>query len=490
MNIFEDIFFVLILAVVLLLPLGWWRIRARLKYLQKMARTNVLRRQQKMDGSQIYSSWIIDKSVKYLYFRRHKKAKKALAKLTGGRVNEAVDILRTKNGLLADLLLAHHCLAKSFTNLKKRKQIPYFQYHYAALRPLVAWQMFGVEQAQVWLEQMQQRKLHQIARAYNDYMQTHLCINSGDMQNAVQHLQRALKFFKKRGYVAEEAACYIKLAEIYRLCCMNDTAETMLDAAIKIYRLQGAVLHLSAAIASKGMLMLFEGRNEEAEAYYEQALLLAPTEKMQADIINQQALLELTSGKIDVALKKVRKTHRFYEKMHHNIGLAFCLQLEGQIFYEKMNYSKAVSSLQKAAELYLQQRNYTAYAESGYSTANALCKINKFAQAEKLSKQILNVLKKHKSGFHVANVYSLLGLINMENNNLSVAEKWLQKSLTLEQQSNRYTGAAADAVNLAITQQLRGNIEQAHTYSKQALEFAKKTEDNEFIELIKSKILH
>ena len=78
----------------------------------------------------------------------------------------------------------------------------------------------------------------------------------------------------------------------------------------------------------------------------------------------------------------------------------------------------------------------------------------------------------------------------MENNNLSVAEKWLQKSLTLEQQSNRYTGAAADAVNLAITQQLRGNIEQAHTYSKQALEFAKKTEDNEFIELIKSKILH
>ena len=176
--------------------------------------------------------------------------------------------------------------------------------------------------------------------------------------------------------------------------------------------------------------------------------------------------------------------------MHHNIGLAFCLQLEGQIFYEKKNYSKAVSSLQKAAELYLQQRNYTAYAESGYSAANALCKINKFAQAEKLSKQILNVLKKHKSGFHVANVYSLLGLINMENNNLSVAEKWLQKSLTLEQQSNRYTGAAADAVNLAITQQLRGNIEQAHKYSQQALEFAKKTEDNEFIELIKSKILH
>jgi tetratricopeptide (TPR) repeat protein len=211
---------------------------------------------------------------------------------------------------------------------------------------------------------------------------------------------------------------------------------------------------------------------------------------VRADIINQQALLELSLGKSDEALKKVRKTCRYYKKTHNDIGLAFSLQLEGEIAFKREHYRKAVSVLRQAADLYLQHRNYTAYAESAYSAANALCKLGKYAAAEDILQRLLRVLMRHDNAFHKANIYSLLGLINMEKDNLMNAERWLKKSLDLERKDKRYAGAAADAINLAIIKQLQGTIELAHQYSEKAFDFAKKTDDKEFIELIKNKMLH
>ncbi len=487
---FEDMLVVFFILLLLILPFVWWRVRQRLKYLQKLARINILKRQQKMDGNQIYISFIISSSVTLLYFSFSAAAGKALKELVGGRVAKACRFLAHRYNVLAVLLSAHQNAKLAFKKLKKQKLWDKGNRRLVVFYPLTALQIFEHRQAQIWLEQISRSKLYGLGRAYLDYADTHTCIYNGDMAAAAKNIQHALKIFRRRHYVVEEAACYMKLAEIYRLSCMNDMAFAMLSAAADIYEKLQTPLYLAAAVAAKGMLMLFENRYDEAAAFYEQAQQLAPTEKMKADITNQQALLNLSIGKLYKAQKQVRQTKNFYQKISNNIGLAFSLQLEGQIAYEQAHYHKSVIVLQQAADLYFRQHNYTAYAESAYGTANGLCKLGKYAVAESVLQRLLQHLRQHDSAFHIANIYSLLGLINMETDNLPIAEKWLQKSLTLEQKDNRYTGAATDAVNLAVIKQLEGNVKQAHQYSEQALDFAIKTEDKQFIELIKNKMLH
>lgn len=489
-NFFEDIFVVFLTLLLLLLPFIWWRVQQRLKYLQKLARLNILKRQQKMDGNQIYISFVISSSVALLYFSFSAEARKALKELVGGRVTKACRFLECQHGVLAALLSAHQNAAQAVKKLKKQKLWDRCNRRLAVFYPLTALQIFEHRQAQIWLEQISRSKLYGLGRAYLDYADTHTCIYNGDMAAAAQNIRHALKIFRRRHYAVEEAACYMKLAEIYRLSCMNDAAYAMLTAATDIYEKLNTPLYLATVITAKGMLMLFENRYEEAEVFYKKAQELAPTKKIKADITNQQALLNLSIGNLNKAQKQVRQTRNFYQEISNNIGLAFSLQLEGQIAFEQAHYGKSASVLQQAADLYFKLHNYTAYAESAYSTANALYKLGKYTISEGILQRLLQHLRQHDSAFHIANIYSLLGLINMENGKLSVAEKWLKRSLSLEQKDNRYAGAAIDAVNLAVIKQLEGNIKQAHQHSEQALDFAIKTEDKQFIELIKNKMLH
>ena len=487
---FEYTFVVFFMLLLFLFPFLWWRMQQRLKYLQKLARLGVLNRQQRLENEHIYVSEIIDICVKKLYFSFSVQAKDGLSQLVGGRITKAAKLLALHNHVLAILLEAHNNATEAVKKLQKQNLQNKYENNLLLFCSLTAWQIFNSSQAQIWFEKVSRCKLKIIERAYYDYAEAHICVLKGDMAKATQNIQQALKTFRSRQYVAEEAACYIKLAEIYRLSCMCDAAYTMLTAASDIYLKLNAPLSLASAVATKGILMLFENRYEEAASFYEQAKIFAPTEKMRADIINQQALLNLHIGKLDVAKKQVKQTKNFYQKIGNKVGLAFSLQLEGQIDYEQKHYRKSITVLRQAANLYLKQRNYTAYAESVYSIANALCKQDKYLESEDVLLRLLRYLKKHNSAFHIAYIYSLLGLINMETNNLRQAEKWFEKSLDMEQQNHRYAGAAVDALNLAIVHQLLENTEPAQKYSKQALDFAAKTADESFIELIKSKILH
>jgi hypothetical protein len=87
------VFFLLFAVPVLMIWVE--RRRLRLKYLQKISRINVLKRRQYAKTQNFYVAYVIEQSVKILFLEQGVEARRALADLSGGRINKAVKVLQS-----------------------------------------------------------------------------------------------------------------------------------------------------------------------------------------------------------------------------------------------------------------------------------------------------------------------------------------------------------------------------------------------------------
>ena len=325
-------------------------------------------------------------------------------------------------------------------------------------------------------------------KAYYFYISAFIYLQEADMMSASQNASKALEMFKKYGYFYEEAQCYLLMAEIYRVSCVHDIAQTMIESAIKIYeKMKLSYLH-AQSMTVLGMLMLFENRFEEANDKFNIALDLCESSKINAEIYNQKALLNLAQKNNKEAEKNANRALVLHEKMKNYRGVAYSKQLLGHIYQNNRKYIKSSLFAQEASQLYLKQKNYSAYMETLYLQASSLCKSGKYKKAEKLLRMILDETRKNQTSFHIANAYSLLGLIYLQTDNLQRAKVLFQQSLNLEQSNERCSGLAADYINLALIDEMLGNNDSASNNIKVALEYAEKTEDEELIALVRDKV--
>ena len=120
--------------------------------------------------------------------------------------------------------------------------------------------------------------------------------------------------------------------------------------------------------------------------------------------------------------------------------------------------------------------------------ARSLCQIFNYDKAERILRRILEENQQHSLNFHIADAYSLLGLIYLHKRDLSRAKALLQQSLHLEQKHGRCTGLAADYTNLALIENMSGDKDAADKNLQIAIEYAQKTENEELLDLIKNKL--
>ena len=478
------VFFLLFAVPVLMIWVE--RRRLRLKYLQKISRINVLKRRQYAKTQNFYVAYVIEQSVKILFLEQGVEARRALADLSGGRINKAVKVLQSTHPELSCILLAHTDLNKAFRqeNCWSKKK----QNQYKVFQPMMAHKLF---KTQTFLKMMAKTERAEIKRpllAYYDYMAAYTYLQDADMLSASQSAERALKAFQKKGYPIEEAECYLLMAEIYRLSCMNDVAQMMIESALKIFRKLKNDLLVAEATAVKGMLMVYENRLEEAEDNYVEALDLAPTETTKADILNQYALLHIVRDELVPAKNKINRALAVYKQTKNQNGLAFGYQLLGQIALQKQQYRQAVKDSLFAAEIYEKLKNYAATAESLYMAASAEAKQAKYKPAEEHLRQILILNRNHPNSFHSANAYALLGLIYLQTGNYRRAKVLFQQSLHLEQRFERCEGLVADYANLALIEKIGGDENAARNNLQIALEYARQTNDMDLIGLIEKKI--
>ena len=101
----------------------------------------------------------------------------------------------------------------------------------------------------------------------------------------------------------------------------------------------------------------------------------------------------------------------------------------------------------------------------------------------------MQISQKYLHSFHVADVYSLLGLIYMETEKYTLAKEMFEQSLQLELKHNRNDGVAVDYLNLSRVEHKLENYDAATADARLAMEYAQKSDNVELIELIKNKMM-
>lgn len=474
-------------ALSLALPLIYLHLKIKLKNLQKLTRLRVMKKQQKSENTVLFSSPILNDCCQILFKDTSKKAQEALANLTVGKLHKAIDYLKPIKPQLSLLLEAHQNAQDAYKQMLKQKISWSDNAEYHLFLALLAHILFDKRTMHNAIAKINPQKLNSRNKAYYNYCASYAYLYDGDMLSASQRASLALEYFRKKRYSHEGYKCYLLLGEIYRLSCVNDVAQTMIDAAIKINKEQNMPQYTAESTAALGMLMLFENRFEEADDKFNSAIKLAQTESLQADILNQKTLLYIAQDKTKEAIKEAKKAYSIFVKLKNVHGLAFSLQLLAQIYFNKRQYNKAIECADKASSLYTKKHNFSAMLECMYLSADILFKQNKLKKSEELLRKIIENDRKQKHNFHIANAYSLLGLIYIRRNDLQRAKVLLQQSLHLEQRHRRCEGLVSDYTNLAVIDILCGNHDNAKDNMQTALEYAKQTGNNELTELIEKK---
>lgn len=310
-----------------------------------------------------------------------------------------------------------------------------------------------------------------------------------DLSSAVTHISKTLKIYQKKGARFETAVCYQTLCRIYRISGVFDVAFTMLKEAKKTYEELNIPAKLAETEAYFGLIEIGRENFKTAEEYLNSAAKICQENSLQetlAHINNWQGLILYLNNQHTKATKLFSSV---LSSSNEPPAQAYAAEMLARIELKKENYDKALTYADKAV-LYAKKQNLTPNIfENLYLKAEIYYNIQNYTQ----SRQILTELIKQKTPpttiYYPANAYTLLGMVELKENNLNKARTLFKQALDLEHAQNRLKGAAIDYNNLAELSRLTGNLAEAKTYLKQALKYATKIDDKELINYLQSKNL-
>lgn len=325
------------------------------------------------------------------------------------------------------------------------------------------------------MEKISEKSSCRYARAVKYYLQSVEMTRAGEMEEASQYASAAIKIFNREKAFFESGIAYLQMGTIYRVSAVSDVAQTMFEAAAEIFRKMKIPKAEAEAWGNLGMLTAAQNRFEEAESYFDRALQLnieANRPRGQAEILNQQALLEIMRHKYPAASKLAKKSLKLHSQEKNHQGQAFSWDILSYINLAQKKYGEVLKSAGRALKLYDPKKNLSAVLELSYMQASAHFASGDCDQAEKLLRQIIQTASLQDSCFHVANAYSLLGLIFLQKRDFKRAKGLFQQAVGLEERNERLNCAAVDYANIALIEQKCGNLPQAHKTLQVALDYA------------------
>ncbi len=315
-----------------------------------------------------------------------------------------------------------------------------------------------------------------------------IAMNEGDMETASHKTALAIKLFQKLGFVFEEACAYLLYGTIYRASGIPDTAQIMLKTSADLFKNINAKAAEAEVYGNIGMLLVMDKRFDEAIDYFEKAINLF-AEMNNADslvnIYNQKALTMLISNNLPQATAWIKKALTYCSQKNLR-GLSLNYDISAQTAFAKQQYAKAVSLAKHAVELYMATNNLSAKLEMMYLIAQAQLKQKHFSASEKTLRNIIDEATGKQTCFHIANAYSLLGILFMQKKDFSRAKGLFNQSLCSELNNERWCGVAIDYANIALTEYRKGRKEEGYKNKVAALKYAEESGDKELISYLKS----
>ena len=313
-------------------------------------------------------------------------------------------------------------------------------------------------------------------KARTDYLLAWSALYEGDLLSASQKTAAAAKQFQKLGFVYEEALAYLLGGTIYRVSAVFDTADFMLKTASQLFGVINASAKEAETWGVFGMLMVTQQRFEEANTAFEKAkklFLIAQDKLGETEIINQQALAALIQGQLKKANKLALQAKKEFTSLKNLRGQALSLDILAQVEAAQNLWDRAYKNAKAAEALYLKTKNFSALQAMMFLQAQALLAKDNHLKSEQVLRELLKETAKHKTCFHVANVYNLLGIIYLKQGDFRRAEGLFQQSLSNELQNDRIGAAAIDYANIALAAYRRGHKEIGDKNKEMALQYAK-----------------
>ena len=309
-----------------------------------------------------------------------------------------------------------------------------------------------------------------------------------DMLSASQHISKVLTFYQKKGFLYEEADCYQILAQTYRISGIFDVAYTMLKEAEKIYKEIKLPLKIAETEAYLGLNELGRENYKTATEYFLKAAKTCQNKKfnnLNQDINNWLGLTAYLTKDYANAEKYLKTALKNSNSPTAN---AFSTELLARLYFIQNHEEQALKYITQSLTICSQKHLSSGYFENQYLRAQIYYNQKKY----QLSRQILTDLIKTKTPpnatYYPANAYTLLGTIEYQEGHLEKAKTLFKQALDLEHSRNRLKGAAIDYNNLAEISRQIGDINEANSYIKQAIKYAKEIKDKELEQYLTQKV--
>ena len=331
------------------------------------------------------------------------------------------------------------------------------------------------------------KKLTEVRRTNQRYaglylmLEAQLAIREGQLREASEKVDAALKIFKKLRWLYEEASAYCCLGDIYRLAEENDAAEMMYKTALKIWQDIKCNTRSCETLGCLGMLCASQGRFEQAEDYFEQAEkkeICCYAKNLYLTIICHHAMLDVLVDNPRKALKRIDNI--FIEKQNDEI-MALAKLAQARAKSRLGYYKKACDLVDAAVKIYEKLQDNASVCEAQYLMAEIYLQHEKYQKAEVVLHEMLTFANKIGNAFVIADIYTALGLAMMGQDNLSAAKNYFYEALNLGTGQNNFAGMAVDYMNLAEIFRRQGEITEQKRCLEAVLQYAN-CSDEIFIE--------
>ena len=435
-----------------------------------------------------FSSYIIQSSIKTALKHRQKQL---LDTLLCAQTDKAAKQIKSFDETLSILLKG---FSQPLSAAKKMKAL--FKKNpqndiYGAWLAVLADNIKDTALANVAWDNVKEKKLPPYLQAYHKTHLAQIALKNGDMKFASRLFYEAAKLFNQSKAFYEEASVYLQLGTIYRVCFIDDVAETLFYSALKTFKMLKHNDGIAKTYANLGVLMTGQERFSEAEDYFAKALSLyrlSGQDLAVAEIKNQQALFLLLKKDYALAQKLLRQAHKEHAKLKNSNGIAFSLELMANCFWKQKIFDKTLENAQKAVSFYQKADNISGLLESLYLQAQALFNLNNDKAAEDILRKIIAIGQNDCGCFYLANAYNLLGIVYMRRKDLRRAKGLFQQSLDLEQRGVRTNALATDYANIGLVELSRGSKDSALKNLQTALDLAQQTEDADLCEQIQNQL--
>ena len=420
------------------------------------------------------------------------KNKSALEALCNGKFSQAEQFLRKKHKLLLALALKAHFNQKNAL-LDLENFSTKFPQNFEAKALLATLYLAQNQFDKAWecLENINLKKSSPFACGIYYYSQTNFCLKEGDLLAASQSCIKAEKFFIKAKAPFYLAKTYLLLGTIYRVSFVDDVAELMFRSASKIFDAINLPQGKALALANIGMQNAAKENFDVAEVFFNEANNIFENlnySQASAEIFNQLGLTYILSKNFDKAEKILLDAQEIFKNADNIAGKAFNSELFSYLYAAQKDFKKSFEAAKSAEVYYAQIKNNAAFLNCLYLQAEALYAQNLFQNAEVVLRDILTFAKRNASCFHVANAYSLLGLIFMQKGELKRAKGLFQQSLEQEQKNNRLSGQVCDYANIGFLELRIGQKDQAKNHLMAAKNLALELEDNDMVCLLEKEL--